>query len=301
MDTKKPEKMGYCALFLASAGRPQTQDGTALEQALVSALASARAAYPGCAVRDEDFFRFLGERTAPDPSVEEALAQLHANDLYLACGCERGDPVALKLFDTQVLSRLGSMLSRFSLGDAGLADLKQALRVLLFVSDGEKPARVTQYSGRAPISAWVQVAAVRAAMRSKKQDWRTEPSEDQDLIEMPGSSDAPELGYLKQQYQAPFREAFRESLIAMDKKQRTLLRQSFIDGLSIDELGRLYGVHRATASRWIVEARRALLKATRERLVERIKLPAEECDSIMQLARSRLDITLRGLLMSRPQ
>jgi RNA polymerase sigma-70 factor (ECF subfamily) len=101
---------------------------------------------------------------------------------------------------------------------------------------------------------------------------------------------------LKQKYREAFRQSFVEAVAALPPRERNLLRQNVIDGLSIDDLGKLYGAHRATAARWLAEARKELLAGTRVRLVERVGIPEDECDSIMRLVHSQLDVTLRRLL-----
>jgi RNA polymerase sigma-70 factor (ECF subfamily) len=292
--TEPPQQTRLATLLRAAPGAG-CRDPDAAEHALADAIAAARRAYPRVALAEPIFLEFLGERLAGAEELVQALGELQVGDLLLACACARGEPAALEAFETHVLGKLEPALRRMRLGAAQLADLKQTLRVLLFVSDGSAPPKIAQYSGRAPLAAWAQVVATRAALRYKRTEAQHALGEEEALYELPAPGDAPELSYLKRRYQQPFREAFREALAELGARERTLLRQSFIDGLSIDELGRLYRVHRVTASRWVVQARRALLSGTRARLMARISVDEPECDRIMHLVRSRLDVTLRGL------
>jgi RNA polymerase sigma-70 factor (ECF subfamily) len=266
------------------------------EQRLSAGLASARLAWPNLVIPDAHFLRFIGERLEPAGSLAEALGKLELGDLYLACGCARGDRVALGLFDEHILAKLHRTLGRLDLDDARVADVQQTVRMQLFVSGSALPPKIAQYSGRAALSSWVHVVAMRVALRAKSGDARMGGGQDELLVELPTPGDAPEVSYLKQRYQEPFREAFLAALKALPARERTLLRQSFIDGLSIDELGRLYGVHRATAGRWVAQARRTLLFSTRDLMMARIGVSEPECDGIMRLVKSRLDVTLRGLM-----
>ena len=68
-----------------------------------------------------------------------------------------------------------------------------------------------------------------------------------------------ELDFLKQRYQQDFKEAFILALRGLTVRERNLLRQRFIYGLSLDELGALYRVNRATTARWVVQAREEVL------------------------------------------
>ena len=266
------------------------------EQRLAIGLTQARLAWPNLSIADAPFLAFLGERLEPAATLNDALQKVELSDLYLACGCARGDRVAFALFDEHVLDRLHRTLARLDLDDARVADVQQTVRMQLFVSDGTSAPKIAQYSGRAALSSWVHVVAMRVALRAKSGDARHGSGQDELLGELPTPGDAPEVSYLKQRYQEPFRDAFRAALKALPARERTLLRQSFIDGLSIDELGRLYGVHRATAGRWVAQARRTLLSTTREEMMALIGVSEPECDGIMRLVKSRLDVTLRGLM-----
>jgi RNA polymerase sigma-70 factor (ECF subfamily) len=115
-------------------------------------------------------------------------------------------------------------------------------------------------------------------------------------LEVASSRDDPELSYMKELYRESFRAAFRAALDGLGAREKNLLRQHFVDGLGIDALGRMYGVHRATAARWVQSAREALLAATRREFAARTRVSKRECDSLLRLVQSRFDVTLRRLI-----
>ena len=84
--------------------------------------------------------------------------------------------------------------------------------------------------------------------------------------------------------------------MALSDREKNLLRQSAIDGLSIDDLAALYRVHRATCARWLEAAREALFSDTRRRLIDEAGIAEAECDSIIRLVQSQLHVTLRRVL-----
>ena len=64
-------------------------------------------------------------------------------------------------------------------------------------------------------------------------------------------------------------------------------RTKLIDGLSSEQLGRVYDVHRVTVFRWIAEAKATILAQMRERLAVAFGATPTEIDSIVRgLARS---------------
>jgi RNA polymerase sigma-70 factor (ECF subfamily) len=113
--------------------------------------------------------------------------------------------------------------------------------------------------------------------------------------ESPSAID-PELGYLAERYRGEVEAAFRHSLATLDGEQRTLLRMHFVDGVTLDELARLRNVHRATIARHLAAARRTILDEVRSQLRERFALSTEEFASLIELVRSRLEISVGQLL-----
>jgi RNA polymerase sigma-70 factor (ECF subfamily) len=69
-----------------------------------------------------------------------------------------------------------------------------------------------------------------------------------------------------------------------------------VDGLGIDELGRIYNVHRATAARWLVRIREALFAGTRSALAKHLDLGETEFASLVGVLLSRLDVSVQRVL-----
>jgi RNA polymerase sigma-70 factor (ECF subfamily) len=137
---------------------------------------------------------------------------------------------------------------------------------------------------------------MRAALKLLRKDGREMPTSDDAILEAKSSEDDPELAYMKAAYRASFRAAFQEALESLHPKERTLLKQQIVDGLGIDELGALYEVHRATAARWVQAAREKLLLRTRRTFMLRARISSDECESIMRMVRSQLDVSLHRRL-----
>jgi RNA polymerase sigma-70 factor (ECF subfamily) len=78
-----------------------------------------------------------------------------------------------------------------------------------------------------------------------------------------------------------------------------LLKQHFLDGLSIDRMAALHDVHRATAARWIAKLLERLLVDTRSRLQAALDVDAEELDSVLRLIQSCMDASIGRALSPR--
>ena len=106
----------------------------------------------------------------------------------------------------------------------------------------------------------------------------------------------PVLEELKAEYRGEFAGALREAISDLSTEDRMLLRQQIVDRLSIDEVGAAFGVHRATAARWLARARASLVAATHVRLADRLNLPVDQIESVIRLVSSQLDASVVRML-----
>jgi RNA polymerase sigma-70 factor, ECF subfamily len=223
-------------------------------------------------------------------------AEILATDLYLACACADGDAAALRAFDRECVPAIEHAVSATGATPAERAELVQIVRTrLLVAAPGELP-RIASYSGRGALKSWVRVVATREAARLLEKERRQPLAGDDDLATLIAPDDDAELGYMKRLYRGEFRAAFGAAVAALTDKERVLLCQHELDGLSIDELAAFYRAHRSTTARWVQAARAAVVDGTRRELAARLRVDSEEIDSIMRLIRSNLDVSLPSLL-----
>lgn len=261
-----------------------------LEAQLVTCCTAAGERFAGVTLPSEAFVAYLGTRLPTEPTdVVAALALLRTNDLFLACACGRGDPQALAVFERDLFGEIDVAAARARLPFAEADDLKQSIRVHLFVARPGARPRIDAYAGRGALRNWLRVLVARAIVNRVTRGQREIATADEVLLSLPLPTTDPEIAYLKTRYLREFEGALAEAIRQLDKRQRTLLRLHFADGLSRDEIGALYGVHRVSAGRWIGEARRALEARVREILKQRFNVDSAELDSILRLVRSQLD------------
>ncbi|ATB51201.1 sigma-70 family RNA polymerase sigma factor [Corallococcus macrosporus] len=285
--------------FVAARGGPATASPESLaplQARLAQALDTARAPWPGVALEGARFASHLG-RLLPEVGAVETL---NLPDLYLARAAADGLPPALSAFEARYLPEVDVAVARLKLPPTGLDEVRQLLRQRMLVGSAETPARLAAYPGTGPLSGWVRAAALWLAL-----DWQRQrggpaaASEDGDLSLLVSPEDDPELAYLKRTYRAEFSDCFAAALLALEPRQRNVLRLKYLDGLSIDQLAALYGVHRSTTARWVLGAQDTLLQQTRLRLTERLRLTSSQLDSVLRLISSQLDVSLSRLLRSR--
>jgi RNA polymerase sigma-70 factor (ECF subfamily) len=119
---------------------------------------------------------------------------------------------------------------------------------------------------------------------------------DVELDELRVAGTDPELRFIKERYRAPFKDALRSALGRLTSEQRNVLRLHFVDGVTLDKLAALLGVHRATVARRIAEARDAVFDDVRTSLQGALGIDRAEFDELLALLRSGLELSLSALM-----
>lgn len=263
-----------------------------LEAAVGRIAAAGRARWPDVVVDEVVLAEHLAARRRDDPEAPPEPA--HAADWYLAVALARQVPSAMRVFEAALVPEIDAALRRLRLPGGAADEVKQALRVELLV--GDPVARIADYGGRGELAAWLRVTATRKALKLLRKDQREETLDELLLEHWPDATPGPVRRHLRTTYTAELKRAVAEALAALDVRQRNLLRQHVLDGLTIDELARLYRAHRATCARWLADARADLARHTRRRLVGALGLPGDEVDSVLRLLDSDIELSLSRLL-----
>jgi RNA polymerase sigma-70 factor (ECF subfamily) len=269
-----------------------------VDAALRDVIAAARRSCPTFDVPPDAFAAYLRERLSPDLAPTAALRRMHASDLYLACACARGDAAAIAAFDEHCLGQLDRALGKIGIDRDMIAEVKQEIRYRVLVGDGGY-AEIVDFTGRGDLRGWVRVMATRQALRRQGRARRELATEDDELCQRLVESEPPALDQMKAFYRHAFKAAFEAALRSLPHREQTLLRQHYLDGATLDELARLYQVHRATVARMLGRARELVLASTRDQLMSQLEVPSQDLDSILRMIRSRIEISLRALRRGR--
>jgi RNA polymerase sigma-70 factor, ECF subfamily len=257
--------------------------------------AAGRAAWPTVTVGEDEIIARLTERASEDPDTR--VDQLHDADLYLAFALARGDVAAVRAFEDKIVPQIDVALRRMRLPGGSADEVKQALRFELLVNDGAP--KIGDYEGRGELAAWVRISATRKALKILRKGDREETLDEILLDHWPAGAPDPEHTHLRARYTAELKQAIRDAFASLEVRQRNLLRQHILDELTIDDLAKLYRVHRATSARWLADARSELGKQTRKRLVGALKMPTAELDSLLRFLDSDIELSISRILVTR--
>lgn len=276
----------YEQAFFEAFGRPPE----ALDPgSLHAAQRAAQSAHPDVHLDAKRFATALGRRgLAP-----EALDAARAADVWVAEAALAADPNALNWFEKDALPQLLPALGKLRLGTAERDDTLQRLREELFVGRNGRRPKLNEYGGSGELRGWLRITLVRLGLKTIRS---RRPAEDDGVLEQHAVDSDPELLLAKAEARELFRTAFTDALGKLAVKERLLLKQHFVDGLTIDQLGTIHQVHRATAARHVQAARVQLVETLQRELMTAASISRGECDNVMAFVQSQLGATLKRRL-----
>lgn len=282
------------ALLAGLVDRLPEVDATLLADACERAAEQITARWPAW-IDGRTFADYLVGRLDPGLPAAAAIGEVWIADLYLACAVIAGVPAALTAFDRQLTTELPGAIRTIDASPEAIDDVIQLLREKILVPhDGTR--RLESYSGHGPLGAWLRISALRIAL-SRRRRRHPEPRPDDELEAILDLAPNAEVKVLSRELGADLRTALRGAVAAQPARTRALLRMYYADGHGVEDIGRVYNVHASTVSRWLVKARADILAQTRAELLDRLRTPASQIDSLLGHAAS-LEISLEGLLRS---
>jgi RNA polymerase sigma-70 factor (ECF subfamily) len=271
----------------------QVQARREASTALHAAYAQGRRAWPEVELSYE---RFHAHATAL--AYTSCLVPAYPADLYLCAACANGQGAAYQALEAAHFPGLERAVLRILGEKAGTDEVLQEIRTRLFV--GESP-KISSYRGSGALSGWLRSLAVNAAqdrvrsnivqrgrLRRLAAAERGTPS----AITLEDSAEQP----FRSDYARVCGRAWCAALGTLGSDDRQLLHHHFVSGLSIDVLGPLYGVHRATVHRRIRKAVEQVRCQVRERLLRHYRdLSQTDLDALA--FRACCDLDLGGALV----
>jgi RNA polymerase sigma-70 factor (ECF subfamily) len=285
---------------------PHAVDIDKLTSLLASKADAAQSQWQGIAVSPQRFANYVAERLPANATIDvlvPSLASMRLDELYLCCACAEGQERALLALEREFFPTVKSALVGMDKTGSLTDEVIQLLRQRLFLREPNKAPKIEKYLGQGSLRNWLRASAVRLGIDLIRAGGNTRNacSDDNVMAALPDSKDDPELAHLKRTYGKAFKETFAQVLRKRPARERTILRYYYVDGLSVEQIGAIYSVHKATVSRWLTASRSALGAQTRTLLQERLGVEGEGIKSIMRLIQSQLDMSIRRWLVPEPQ
>lgn len=204
---------------------------------------------------------------ADSKSIDKFLDGLHADDLCLIIGCERGDETAWTDLFEGYGATVRSAARAASSNEVMAEDLAQSiwaeLHGLKAREDGSPAGKLAYYSGAGSLGGWLRAVVGQLAIDQHRRQARLiQTEEDSDLERLAHDADgesesfspfhsspSPEEALASDLAGADVEKALARTLADLEDEDRLLMKLYYFDGLRLREAGAVLGVHEATASR----------------------------------------------------
>jgi RNA polymerase sigma-70 factor (ECF subfamily) len=246
------------------------------------------AAWPGLGI-DHAGLRAHVAAFATAPNLE------HAPHVALTYACAQRSQEAIRLLDPILRGAVAAAVAKLERPSGFDDDVAQKLRERLLLSE---PPRIGTFGGRAPLRAWLRMAALRTALNLRRR--RLDDARARTVLTTScavASADT-DLSYLRARYRAQFGAALKGSVARLSTRDRRLLRAYVVDRATLESLASVHHVGVATVWRWLKAIRERLADDTKSFLCGALKITDSDYEAIAALVRSDLDLSLGALLRS---
>ena len=168
---------------------------------------------------------------------------------------------------------------------------------MLLVGSVDAGPKIADYGAQGPLDSWTAVVAQRQLARLLRKDASEQRAREGAAME--AALDAgvpPEVAFAKQRYRGEFERAMADALAMLEERDRLLLRLQLVSQISVENIGKMYGVAQATASRWLAGARDRVQTEVTRLLRERLRASPDEIASLAGVVASQIDLSISRLL-----
>jgi RNA polymerase sigma factor (sigma-70 family) len=252
--------------------------------------------------------------------------QLHHEDLFLATACACGERIAWEYFSEQYLALLKRFAEHACRNCHAAEDLAQEVVTTLLGesvgAEGSEPqdlagamiasdrspgvrGKLGGYNGRGSLAGWLRISVSHAAIDRFRRS-RKEVSLD-DIVEkggLPGaqisaSKNAME-DLLDSRWGPVLSQVLQREIMRLGARDRLLLSLYYLQEVPLKAVGRRFGVHEATASRWLERLRKGVRKRVEQELRKQHRLSARDLESLWRWVSEADDPALRSVLQLAP-
>jgi len=269
-----------------------------LETLQYEAFERSCAQWPTVTFAFEDFRDYLMRLGYQDHMPSEAAS------VYLCGACMSALPTAHRTLELTYFRSLRRAISPYFNQRDAIEDVLQDVRYRLFVGPS---ARIAGYRGSGPLGAWLRSVALNVArdhVRDQTAALQRVRRYGQSFGHLALDENLHNITPEDRMGQTEMMSSYERALVLgmrlMTVEDRQILRHYFVEGMNIDQIGRMYACNRSTAARRINRALQKLRSAFRRALDRAHMAPSRSMlvashamglsgDSIFGPATSRLE------------
>lgn len=264
---------------------------------IIQAFERCQRRYPTISLEFEEFKGRVEQilAGASSSAAGMSLESMHVEDLFLALACSKGDHIAWEYFADTYLPVVRRCAEQACRHLAQSEDLAQELLTRML----EDRRRFAGYNGRGSLAGWLRVAVSHAAIdhfrRNRRQVSLDEIEEagNTAVLASDGAGAREPGERLDARWGPVLLAVLAEEIRRLLPRDRLLLSLYYAQSVPLKTIGRQFGVHEATASRWLDRLRQGLRKRIEREMKRRHGIRGAELESLWRWASEETDFSLR--------
>jgi RNA polymerase sigma-70 factor (ECF subfamily) len=228
-------------------------------------------------------------------------------DLFLALACSRGDRIAWEYFVDDYLSAIQGLAARACKNLEEGEDLAQEL-IAGMLGDGagmgsaagpRLAGKLTGYSGRGSLLGWLRVVVSHAAIdriRRRRKEASLDEMLDEGLAAPADDNGRGPTSSLDAHWGPLLTKILTEEIRRLPARDRLLLALYYVQIVPLKLIGLHFGVHEATASRWLDQVRKGIRRSVERECRKKHGLKAQDVEQLWQWMSRDGELSLPELL-----
>jgi RNA polymerase sigma-70 factor, ECF subfamily len=248
-------------------------------------------------------YLFKSSTQVAEKDVRTFLGQLNVEDLCLAVACSGGDEAAWDDFMREYRGFLQGVARQLTPNETAAEELVEVAWTELYglrSEEGKRASKFALYSGRGSLKGWLRAVLYQMFIdQHRRQSRFVQPEEDTEFDRMTpavapfSQSSVNEIG---DRYREATRKALEQALTELEPKMKLVLSYYYYDDLTLKQIGQLFGVHEATASRWLQRVQNDIRQSVEKILKRDYKFNSTQIKECLNFAAESEDVDVRSLL-----
>jgi RNA polymerase sigma-70 factor (ECF subfamily) len=237
--------------------------------------------------------------TIANNEIQDFIEKLYTQDLCLALACAAGNELAWEDFMRDYRPFLQAIARQIGKTEQIAEDLVSQIWTDLYglrEVAGQRQSKFYFYSGRGSLKGWLKTVVFQLFVERHRQSNRYVQPDEETGFERLAPTIVPEIKIQEHQYVVATQQALGVAFEKLDTKLKLLLSYYYYDQLTLKQIGALFQVHEATASRWLQRAQQDVRQLMEQCLKEQYHYNNVQIAECLQLAATGEAVSVASLL-----
>ncbi|KAF0250117.1 MAG: RNA polymerase sigma-70 factor ECF subfamily [bacterium] len=253
-----------------------------------------------CLITDK--YLLKNAEDASDRGVITFLMQLNSQELCFAIACAQGDESAWDEFMRDYRSFLQAVARQLTRNETQAEELVEIAWSELYglrEVEGKRISKFSAYSGKGSLKGWLRAVLFQLSVdRHRRQGRYVQPQEENDLerLAAPVIHASEKKTDLSERYQIATHKALAQAITSLEPRMKIILNYYYYDNLTLKQIGQIFGVHEATASRWVVRIQQDIRQFVEKFLKQEYRFNSVQIKECLEYAAQGEGIDIKSLL-----